>query len=562
MDLKEIRIANFRSFDDQGIIIDNLGKINIFIGKNNSGKSNILRFFKILSDNLNAGDQKWISNDLENQYKRNGLSPILSLKVDVLNNFNNNKQLSVLKSKAVNEIFISKNLKTNKLEKDHPLDSLRAPELIPFQSRWSSAPKETLLAEVSPLLIDIFNKNLDIFKNLIYIPHFREIVEKKEDNISEKSISGANIISKMFEMQNPKLGDETNRNIYRNIQNFVSELVGVDNIRIEIPHDKTLMLIEMYGNRLPLESFGTGIHELVILCSALAIYQNHIVCIEEPEIHIHPELQRKFLRFIKEKTNNTYFISTHSNVFIDYGDGINVYHVTYDGEKSKVEKANTDTRANEILDDLGYKASDLLQSNGIIWVEGPSDRIYLKKWLSLIANDLIEGIDYSIMFYGGKLLSHLSCKHHTTINDEFIELLKLNRNAFVILDRDGFSPKAKLNETKKRIISELGDNKCWVTKGKEIENYLTLTTIQKTFEITNQFRLDENMDFGVSVDKELHKDRKDKINYNSNKIKYAKQIVDNITEADLNILDLVKRINQIITSINTWNHKGSRDEGK
>ena len=33
----------------------------------------------------------------------------------------------------------------------------------------------------------------------------------------------------------------------------------------------------------------------------------------------------------------------------------------------------------DVLDDLGAKASDIFQSNGIIWVEGPSDRIYIKK---------------------------------------------------------------------------------------------------------------------------------------------------------------------------------------
>lgn len=37
-----------------------------------------------------------------------------------------------------------------------------------------------------------------------------------------------------------------------------------------------------------------------------------------------------------------------------------------------------------LLDDLGFKASDLLQSNCVIWVEGPSDRIYIKKMAQTI----------------------------------------------------------------------------------------------------------------------------------------------------------------------------------
>ena len=44
MKIINLGIANFRSFDSEGVVIENLSKLNIFIGKNNSGKSNILRF--------------------------------------------------------------------------------------------------------------------------------------------------------------------------------------------------------------------------------------------------------------------------------------------------------------------------------------------------------------------------------------------------------------------------------------------------------------------------------------------------------------------------------------
>ncbi len=49
MRIINLGIANFRSFDSEGIFIENLSKINIFVGKNNSGKSNILRFLDLCS---------------------------------------------------------------------------------------------------------------------------------------------------------------------------------------------------------------------------------------------------------------------------------------------------------------------------------------------------------------------------------------------------------------------------------------------------------------------------------------------------------------------------------
>ena len=119
---------------------------------------------------------------------------------------------------------------------------------------------------------------------------------------------------------------------------------------------------------------------------------------------------------------------------------------------------------------MGYKASDLLQANGIIWVEGPSDRIYLNKWLGLVAPDLKEGIHYSVAFYGGKVLSHFSGEDDPVA--DLVQVLRINRNAMWMMDRDGDDETAKLNAHKGRIIEELGNDSCWVTKGREVENYL------------------------------------------------------------------------------------------
>ncbi len=40
---------------------------------------------------------------------------------------------------------------------------------------------------------------------------------------------------------------------------------------------------------------------------------------------------RKFLRFIAEQTKNTYFITPHSNVFLDFRDDVSIHHVRFDG---------------------------------------------------------------------------------------------------------------------------------------------------------------------------------------------------------------------------------------
>jgi predicted ATP-dependent endonuclease of OLD family len=357
----------------------------------------------------------------------------------------------------------------------------------------------------------------------------------------------------MFRMQNPDIGQEADREKFDNVQKFVRELLKNEELKIQIPNTKDKIIIEMNGERLPLSHLGTGIHQLVILCCALEIFTDTIFCIEEPEIHLHPELQRKFLDLLK-RTQNRYFITTHSNVFLDYDDNVSIYHVTHDGEKSKVTNINNSKHNHDILDDLGYKNSDILQANGIIWVEGPSDRVFLNHWLHLKRPDLIEGLHYSILFYGGRLLSNLSYSPDF-LDKTLIPLLKINRNAYVIIDKDGKKITDKLNATKTRIKNEIGDYKCWITKGREIENYLSESTIKKWlkektkkelhFEYSHQEKLENSIKAANISGVE--------IKYEKNKNAFSKELVKYIEYADFKTLDLEAKIDEIIRWIDKWN---------
>ena len=106
------------------------------------------------------------------------------------------------------------------------------------------------------------------------------------------------------------------------------------------------------------------------------------------------------------------FLTTHSHVAINAfcnKEMAQIYHVVKKNGVSSLHKIDDYIAKSSLLDDLDVRASDLLQSNGIIWVEGPSDRVYIKRWLEIFDKDrLEEGRDYQILYYGGRLLSHYS----------------------------------------------------------------------------------------------------------------------------------------------------------
>jgi len=568
MKIKNLGIANFRSFDSEGILIENLRKINIFIGKNNSGKSNILRFFNSCSRAIQKNTEvsqiynlfRAEFNKYENYFNGNkkNLEITISIRPEYffkeLTKYVNpddclTMKIDLFDGKVKEECKIFRNINYDKLF-SFARDS---------KIGYSTSNKDTLLEELDKLLIKkMMHYFSSLFSKIIFIPDFRKISEEEEDQKSNV-VDGKNIISEMFKMQLPTYGQEENKLKFLKIQKFVRDLLDDQNINIEIPHDKKNMLVEMNGYRRPLESFGTGIHELVIMCSALALYEKHIVCIEEPEIHLHPYLQRKFINFLLNKTNNTYFITTHSNVFLDYNENTSIYHVTYNKLKTEVSLADTNEKCCTILDDLGYKASDLLQANGIIWVEGPSDRIFLKRWIGLLNSDFIEGIHYSIMFYGGKLLKHISMKSSKFLTDEFIYLLRVNKNAMIIIDRDGISSNSQLNQTKKRINAETNKGNCWISKGREIENYLSKNTLIQwlagKYPDIPKTKINVNVDENIKLEEIIiSSNKKIEVKYSDKKVEFAKEIIKYIGYEDLAILGLKRRLDYLIKNLFSWNH--------
>lgn len=119
-----------------------------------------------------------------------------------------------------------------------------------------------------------------------------------------------------------------------------------------------------------------------------------------------------------------------------------------------------------------------MQANAVIWVEGPSDRIYLNHWIEAIDDRLKEGIHYTIMFYGGGLIRHLTASDDAM--DEFIKLRDLNRNMAILLDSDRESGTSPLKPHAQRIIEEMGKGTgvAWVTAGREVENYVDGSKLQ------------------------------------------------------------------------------------
>jgi len=158
---------------------------------------------------------------------------------------------------------------------------------------------------------------------------------------------------------------------------------------------------------------------------------------------------------------------------------------------------------------------------------------------------LEEGVHYSIMFFGGRLFSHLTAEDEL---DDFISLRKLNRHTCILFDSDFDSDGGRLKGTKKRLRTEFnrGPGHAWVTGGREIENYINADDYEACIrEVHRNVKRITNKGTWSHLWEYQDKQGNDK---KADKVKVARHYVENFN-ANLDVLDLNKQIKKLVNFI-------------
>ena len=546
----------FASDEYQGF--DQIRHINVLIGKNNSGKSKLLEALECF---VKSGIQQYsdMSLQIEEPVEREALLKIFRTDISrgyIGRIFNNNLASHwnlVGQYLAENQILIQLDEKGKKIYTDLSYFRLNADD------------QNLLLNELQGINV----KNPFEGYKYLHLQAERDIKTEPIDFNQNTffdfiKADASNITSLIARMINDEGGikqhwkEYIERDFLENLNKIVAPEIIFTRIYTMVNGSgrHEIYLEEANKGGIKLSDCGSGLKTIIATLTLLHIIPSitkgskFVFAFEELENNMHPSLERKLLLYIKDyiqdKKEMVVFLTTHSNVAIDlFGNcpDAQILKVCNDGYKSTVETVMTDESKRNLLDDLGVKASDLLQTNCAIWVEGPSDRIYIKKWLEMFnnGNKLEEGLHYQFIFYGGALLSHYS-----TQDDGFINLLKINKNSYVVMDSDKISMHSRLKGRVKRIKEELPRTH-WITLGKEIENYLPSAALTSYFEKDVQIK-----QFDLFSD--IYKSNKHIKSFD--KVQFAAEIIQdsNYTKESLGkCLDLEQQIKKLITFIQKSN---------
>lgn len=207
---------------------------------------------------------------------------------------------------------------------------------------------------------------------------------------------------------------------------------------------------------------------------------NSIIMIEQPELHLHPEMQKVASDIIyKLSKKNQVFFTTHSPQLIFNFSTKQIRHIIVDKKEHDTQIGKSQS-IDQILDDLGYSANDSMDASFVFIVEGKDDRsrlpLLLDKYYSEIRREDGELNRIAI-------IPTNSCTNiKTYANLKFINRGYLKNNFMMIRDSDGQDPAVLVGDLCSYYQRRIHDDDAAIPRIKP-ENVLVL----KYYSIENYF---------------------------------------------------------------------------
>jgi len=537
--------------------IDHISRLNIFVGENNSGKSRFLRSLFSTTDINNwpyVIDIKQVETNIDHFFNRiRNMFNSAEIKEyagiqEKLSRFSQffDEPKSV-KTEIIAELIncvsnLSKQFTTTK-----EFGEVTYRENAAYHNFNSVKFNNELLEVFATFIAIIINKINQSRKSYtrLYIPTLRGLREigNTNDDYKQRTMDDYfNNLKPPFdtslctvftgldlynEIKAMLLGNLEQRKKIADFQIFLGENFFDGKIVTLIPHIDSKVLHVKIGNEAEKRIYllGDGIQSIIIMTFPLFLKRDNpfLLFIEEPELYLHPALQRKLIEvfMLPEFEKTQVFFTTHSNHFLDLTLDIGNISIFTFSKKALADEANAEELEPEFIienisnDDaralelLGVNNSSVLLSNCTVWVEGITDRLYIRHMLNLFIDSdksltsYQEDLHFSFVEYSGNNITHWSFLETEVQEGSVFQTMNVERlcgKLMLITDRDGEN-KNKRHE----ILAQKLQERYYCLPCKEIENILHPIVIEK---VVKEYEGTDKIKFKTKLTASAYKSKK------------------------------------------------------
>jgi len=339
--LMSIQVSNFRGLNNCSL--ENLGKLNILVGKNNVGKSSFLEAIYM--------GYSFFGNKVLTNFNRRGE------KYPTCIEYLFNKKPEIIKIDLLS-MHSSLNIAVNKVERvdsniydNWGVDFQKGMFFITnlshkFGDTSTHARKTFALNEKMEITGLISNGNHNLINSEIKIT----LIDSKFD----------------LDMLIDNYSEVVKNNKIKDLINILSPIFQIDDIRIIKEEGNTILYIEINKEYLPISSYGEGLKWSILLTSNMLMLDKGIILIDDIENFHHPSSLKNIIKSIINLTYNNnvqVFLTTHSleciDMILDEAENMKAdLKLIYINKLKNVIKTNTYS-LNEALESRNLIGTDL-----------------------------------------------------------------------------------------------------------------------------------------------------------------------------------------------------------
>jgi predicted ATP-dependent endonuclease of OLD family len=509
MILRSLEIKNYRSLEH--VELNRLSDFNVLIGRNNAGKSAVFGALLSLTESSKGGGLEWesiltsrdtgrtlelrllfdlrpedrtnfidvIANDLSEERRLALNSSPFVRQVEF--SFQGSQQIGAIRSSSLrllgedgrwatvmgpatsNTNVKSTNIKgaaqTAKLLEHHVLDVAQTSNEIGnniqhnFVKQFPQEPNEPI-----KWLFWRLGRYLDQAFFFNQFRHSTALLEATQtDQLAQDGSNLAQVLHTLIGNDRPLFAE-----IERFIQTALPD-VGVLQAPLIAKNTEVSFRANDGGYLVRLHNMGGGIEQLLMVATVLLTTNDEsTIFLEEPESHLHAGAQRFLLEKLYEG-NRQVFISTHSPTFINTPKPMSMYQIKKNNGRTSISQLTNNDSLSEVLEDIGSRNSDVLLSDAVMFVEGPSDQKVLELWGDKLGLSLEEHNVTAVSMGGGS-----DAVRGTRVRSDVLEGISQKAPVphLFILDRD---ERSQVEITK---IREVLEGRVYLLQRRELENYL------------------------------------------------------------------------------------------